>query len=70
MKMRKPSSSEFPIAVLKNAKFWNGKSFELRDEVRLTSGQEGKAVEYDCKGALVIPALFGFGLDFMETAPR
>ena len=66
MKMRKPSSSEFPIAVLKNAKFWNGKSFELRDEVRLTSGQEGKAVEYDCKGALVIPALFGFGLDFME----
>ena len=51
--------------VLKNAQFWNGQKFELRDEVCL-GGDKGAVKTYDCKGALVMPALFGLGLDFME----
>jgi dihydroorotase len=51
--------------VLKNAMFWNDQKFEHRDEVCL-GGDKGAAKSYDCKGALVMPALFGLGLDFME----
>ena len=51
--------------VLKNAQFWNGQKFELREEVCL-GGDKGAVKTYDCKGALVMPALFGLGLDFME----
>lgn len=66
---------EIPLVnlVLKNAKFWNGNSFEPRGEIRLDA-QNGfvagsnkfETKEIDCKGALVMPALFGLGLDFME----
>ena len=67
MKMRKPSYERVSSVVLKNAKFWNGKSFELNNEVRLESNNDGGAsLEHDCGGALVIPALFGLGVDFME----
>ena len=67
MKMRKPSYERVSSVVLKNAKFWNGKSFELNKEVRLASGNDdGASLEHDCGGALVIPALFGLGVDFME----
>ena len=60
--------------VLKNLKFWNGNSFEKRDQLCIDSqgciDESGKSssakVEFDCKGALVLPALFGLGLDFME----
>lgn len=59
--------------VLKNCKFWNGKNFEQCEAIYLNA--EGALAEkfeatpgqvYDCKGALVMPALFGLGLDFME----
>ena len=67
MKMRKPSYERVSSVVLKNAKFWNGKSFELNKEVRLASGNDdGASLEHDCGGALVIPALCGLGVDFME----
>ena len=67
MKMRKPKYEHYAKVVLKNAKFWNGKSFELRDEVRLTGSTSNEdTLEYDCKGALVLPALFALGVDFME----
>ena len=67
MKTRKPNSEHYANVVLKNAKFWNGKSFELRDEVRLTGSTSNEdSLEYDCNGALVLPALFALGVDFME----
>lgn len=60
--------------VLKNAKFWNGKNFEekstlyFNEESRLVEKDESFTAcdEFDCKGALVMPALFGLGIDFME----
>ena len=66
MKMRKPCKGRLVNVVLKNAKFWNGKSFELQNEVRLNACETAETVEFDCNGALVMPALFGLGLDFME----
>ncbi len=66
MKMRKPCKGRLSNVVLKNAKFWNGKSFELRNEVRLDACDGAETIEFDCNGALVMPALFGLGLDFME----
>ena len=66
MKMRKPCKGRLSNVVLKNAKFWNGKSFELQNEVRLNACETSETVEFDCNGALVMPALFGLGLDFME----
>jgi dihydroorotase len=66
MKMRKPSKGRLVNVVLKNAKFWNGKSFELQNEVRLNACETSETVEFDCNGALVMPALFGLGIDFME----
>ncbi|SHK33602.1 dihydroorotase [Fibrobacter sp. UWB12] len=66
MKMRKPCNGRLSNVVLKNAKFWNGKSFELRDSVSLNVCEGAATSEFDCKGALVIPALFGLGIDFME----
>ena len=66
MKMRKPCKGRLSNVVLKNAKYWNGKSFELRDEVRLNACEGSETTEFDCNGALVMPALFGLGLDFME----
>ena len=66
MKMRKPCKGRLVNVVLKNAKFWNGKSFELQNEVRLNACETSETVEFDCNGALVMPALFGLGLDFME----
>ena len=52
--------------VLKNAKVWNGQSFENRDEFSVIQGKDLAAEEFDCNGALVMPALFGLGVDFME----
>ena len=66
MKMRKHCKGRLVNVVLKNAKFWNGKSFELQNEVRLNACENAETVEFDCNGALVMPALFGLGLDFME----
>ena len=66
MKMRKPCKGRLVNVVLKNAKFWNGKSFELQSEVRQNACETSETVEFDCNGALVMPALFGLGLDFME----
>ena len=66
MKMRKPCKGRLVNVVLKNAKFWNGKSFELQNEVRLNACETSETVEFDCNGALVMPALFGLGIDFME----
>ena len=66
MKMRKSCKGRVVNVVLKNAKFWNGKSFEQRDEVRLNACDNAETVEFDCNGSLVMPALFGLGLDFME----
>lgn len=66
MKMRKPCKGRLVNVVLKNAMFWNGKSFEYQSEVRLNACENAETVEFDCKGALVMPALFGLGLDFME----
>ena len=66
MKMRKPCKSHISNVVLKNAKFWNGNSFEKRSEVCLNACKNVETCEFDCNGALVIPALFGLGLDFME----
>lgn len=66
MKMRKPCKGRLVNVVLKNAKFWNGKSFELQNEVRLNACENAETVEFDCNGSLVMPALFGLGLDFME----
>ena len=60
MEMRKDVSS----VLLKDVMFWNGKSFEHRDSVKL--GVDENAKEVNCRGALVLPALFGLGLDFME----
>ena len=62
------------LVVLKNAMFWNGQKFEHRDEICLHSckgivkrSESFDGVkEVDCNGALVMPALFGLGLDFME----
>ena len=66
MKMRKPSKGRVSNVVLKNAKFWTGESFEHRREVCLNACKNVETTEFDCKGALVMPALFGLGLDFME----
>ncbi len=66
MKMHKPCKGRLVNVVLKNAKFWNGKSFELQNEVRLNACETSETVEFDCNGALVMPALFGLGIDFME----
>ncbi len=66
MKMRKPCKGRLSNVVLKNAKFWNGKTFELRNEVRLDVCDGAETSEFDCNGALVMQALFGLGLDFME----
>lgn len=66
MKMRKPCKGRLVNVVLKNAMFWNGKSFEHQSEVRLNACENAETVEFDCNGALVMPALFGLGLDFME----
>lgn len=66
MKMRKPCKGRLVNVVLKNAMFWNGKSFEHQSEVRLNACENAETVEFDCTGALVMPALFGLGLDFME----
>jgi dihydroorotase len=66
MKMRKSCKGRLVNVVLKNAKFWNGKSFEQRDEVRLNACDNAETTEFDCNGSLVMPALFGLGLDFME----
>lgn len=66
MKMRKPCKGRLVNVVLKNAMFWNGKSFEHQSEVRLNACENAEMVEFDCNGALVMPALFGLGLDFME----
>ena len=64
---RWPNYDHYSSVVLKNAKFWNGKSFELRDEVRLTGcGHNEDSLEFDCDGALVLPPLFALGMDFME----
>ena len=71
--MKTPSLINLSNVRLKNVKFWNGQKFEPRDEVCIhiqngivpSEGFEGSVV-YDCKGALVMPALFGLGLDFME----
>lgn len=59
--------------VLKNVKFWTGSKFESRDQLVLDSQKGFAAGEVsasakvvDCKGALVMPALFGLGLDFKE----
>jgi len=60
METRKEISS----VCLKDAMYWNGKKFEHRDSVCLGDGKNAK--EVDCRGALVMPALFGLGLDFME----
>ena len=57
--------------VLKNLKLWNGKKFEQRETLainscgRIVDASEEGSKEFDCKGALVMPALFGLGLDFM-----
>ena len=72
MKTRKFLDLSF--VVLKNASFWNGQKFEHRDEICLHPSKGvvkrdddfKNATEFDCKGALVMPALFGLGLDFME----
>ena len=64
--MHKPCKGRLVNVVLKNAKFWNGKSFELQNEVRLNACETSETVEFDCNGALVMPALFGLGIDFME----
>ena len=67
MKMRKPNKEFYSKVVLKNAKFWNGNAFELRDEVCLSgAGNNEDSLEYDSNGALVMPALFALGIDFME----
>ena len=59
MKMRKPCKGRLSNVVLKNAKYWNGKSFELRDEVRLNACEGSETTEFDYNDALVMPALFG-----------
>ena len=72
MKMR--SLSDVSNVVLKNAMFWNGQKFEHRDEICLhvlngivdRDDSFVRGDEFDCNGALVLPALFGLGLDFME----
>ncbi len=74
---KKHSLSDFDSVELKNVKFWNGEKFESRESV-CVSFVDGKSVfcdkaelpasakVVDCAGALVMPALFGLGLDFME----
>ena len=47
MKMRKPCKGRLVNVVLKNAKFWNGKSFELQNEVRLNACETSETVEFD-----------------------
>lgn len=74
MKMLNHRDYTFTNLVLKNVKFWNGEKFELRDQISLdyakgfSAGEKNDkpVTEVDCKGALVLPALFGLGLDFME----
>ena len=71
--MKKHSALDYSSVALKNAMFWNGQKFEHRDEICIDFQKgfvprdrwEG-SVEFDCMGALVLPALFGLGLDFME----
>ncbi len=72
--MKTPKNLDISSVVLKKASFWNGQKFEHRDEICLNACRGvvqrdesfKDAAEFDCKGALVLPALFGFGLDFME----
>lgn len=59
--------------ILKNVKIWNGKNFSEVNAIYLDSkgnfasaADISNAEEFDCKGSIVIPALFGLGLDFME----
>ncbi len=72
MKMLKHRDYALTNVVLKNVKFWNGSKFEAREQLALSSTKgfaadsAQPAKEIDCKGALVMPALFGLGLDFKE----
>ena len=64
MKMR--NEMNIKNVIFKNAKVWNGNCFEARDEFALIQGKDLASEEFDCGGALVMPALFGLGVDFME----
>lgn len=75
---KKHSTLDFDQVVLKNVKLWNGQKFEDRETVCVGlvnnkfsfCNQEDldseKTKVLDCDGALVMPALFGLGIDFME----
>ncbi len=70
--MKTHSLNNLSNVRLKNARFWNGRQFERCDEIcfhvqkGIVPGDGFEGVEYDCGGALVMPALFCLGLDFME----
>lgn len=75
---KKHNATDFNSVELKNVKFWNGQKFEDRESVCVGlvnskfsfCNKEDLAKEnvkvVDCEGALVMPALFGLGMDFME----
>lgn len=79
MRKKHRGLSDINEVILKNVKLWNGREFEKRESVFVGMDQlkfvfkseddckkaEG-VQEVDCNGALVMPALFGLGLDFME----
>ena len=73
--MKTLNSAKGASRVLKNLKLWNKGEDFVDTDIRIDA--EGKLVskeekdfkpdqEIDCNGALVLPALFGLGLDFME----
>lgn len=73
--MKTLNSAKGASRVLKNLKLWNKGEDFIDTDIRIDA--EGKLVsreekdfkpdqEIDCNGALVLPALFGLGLDFME----
>ena len=64
MKMR--NEMNIKNVIFKNAKVWNGNCFDDCDEFCVIQGKDLASEELDCNGALVMPALFGLGVDFME----
>ena len=64
MKMR--NEKNIKNVVFKNAKVWNGNCFDNCDEFSVIQVKDLASEEFDCNGALVMPALFGLGVDFME----
>lgn len=75
--MTKACEKKIENVVLKNVRVWDGAKFVQKAALAIANGYEVEPdyfaknpaeldAEVDCDGALVMPALFGLGVDFRE----